>query len=62
MTYLVRVDLAANPSACFGVVVADGVVTAAAPITRWAIGRLGRDIVAYWRRRGATVTWQEVSG
>jgi hypothetical protein len=54
MTYLVRVD---SGFACFGFVVAGGRVVRSAPITKWAIGRLGRDVVAYWRNRGATVTW-----
>lgn len=57
MTYLVRVD---SGFACFGFDVVDGIVTRCAPITRWALGEPGRDVVAYWRKRGATVTWTEV--
>lgn len=57
MSYLVRVD---SGFACFGLVVDDGIVTRCAPITRWALGKAGRDVVAYWRRRGASVTWTEV--
>lgn len=55
--YLVRVDCPANPDAVFSFEVEDGVVVEAAPICRWAVGKRGREVVAYWRRRGATVTW-----
>ena len=53
--YLVRVDL---PSACFGFEVdQDGTITFAAPIARWTLGKRGREVVAYYRKRGGEVTW-----
>lgn len=55
--WLVRVETA---WVCFGFVVGpSGRVTEAAPIARWTIGKPGREILAYWRHRGATVTWSE---
>lgn len=57
LEYLVRIELA---WACFGFVVSDGVVTKAAPISKWAVGKRGRYVVDYWRSRGAAVIWTEV--
>lgn len=45
----------------FGFVVREGVVAECAPLTAWARGRSGREVVAYWRGRGAEVTWQTAS-
>lgn len=56
--YLVRVT---HGTACFGLVVVGGVVTEAAPIARWCVGKRGRDAVRYWRRRGATVIWRQTA-
>jgi len=56
--WLVRVD---NGFAVFGLVVDDaGVVVEAAPIARWAEGRRGREVVRYFRGRGAKVSWKEI--
>lgn len=53
--YLVRVE---SDFAVFGFVVKNRVVTReCAPIAKWAIGRRGREVVDYWRKRGAKVTW-----
>ena len=41
------------PHATFGLLVADGVITKAPPIARWAIGRGEHEVAAYYRRRGA---------
>lgn len=41
------------PHATFALVVRDGLVVEAAPITRWCIGRRERDVADYYRRRGA---------
>jgi hypothetical protein len=59
ITHLVRIDM---PYACFGMVVVNGVVTEAAPIARWSIGRRGRDSVRYWKKRGAKVQWTLLDG
>ena len=59
MTYLVRVD-AVRPNAVFGFDVVDGVVANAAPIACWMNGKRGKDMVGYWRKRGATVSWELV--
>lgn len=56
-SWLVCVDLL---YACFGLVIVDGVVARAPPIAFWTIGRLGREVVAYYRRKGAHVSWQEI--
>jgi hypothetical protein len=49
--YLVHVELS---EACFGFEVNDqGVIVNAAPIARWTLGRRGRQVVAYYRRREA---------
>jgi len=44
--------------ATFGFSVFRGNVIQSAPIGRWMIGKPGRDMVNYWRARGATVTWK----
>jgi hypothetical protein len=56
--WLVHVEL---PGACFGFEVTDdGWVIQAAPIAAWTIGRRGREVVSYYRRRGGLVSWQQV--
>ena len=61
-SWLVRVEQA---HAVFAIIVGpDGVVTEAAPIAGWAKGKRGREVVKYFRERGAKVTvhesvWQE---
>ena len=57
MIWLVRVE---QRHACFGFEVTDGLVTRTAPIAKWTVGRSGRDMVGYYRDRGARVTWQQV--
>lgn len=58
--WLVRVD---NGFAVFGLIVDDaGFVTEAAPIAKWSEGRRGRDVVRYFRERGAKVTWRAIDG
>jgi len=43
-------------SACFGLIVVDGVVVESAPYGRRAsLGRPIAEVAAYWRGRGATV-------
>lgn len=60
--WLVCVDSPSYPNACWGFTVeCDGRVTECAPIGRKSDGYCSwrsRDLVAYWRKRGATVTWQ----
>lgn len=57
--WLVQVD---TGWACFGFDVDEsGIVTIAAPIAAWMVGKLGRDMVTYWLQRGAEVTWQTVT-
>jgi Domain of unknown function (DUF4326) len=41
------------PYATFGLAVEGGVVVAAPPIARWAVGRPEREVAGYYRRRGA---------
>ena len=41
------------PHATFGVVTSAGVVTDAAPIALWAVGKSEREVAAYYRRKGA---------
>ena len=53
--YLVRVE---TDFATFGFIVKKGVVVEAAPIAKWSIGRSGKSVVKYWRKRGGKVTWQ----
>ncbi len=56
--WLVQVDV---PWACFGFEVTDdGWVIAAAPIAAWTVGKRGRAVVAYYRKRGGRVGWQQV--
>ena len=55
--WLVRVE---QPHACFAFEVTDGLVTRAAPIAGWTVGKPGRDVVGYYRDRDAQVTWQQV--
>lgn len=55
--YLVRVE---HESRCFGFIVSDGVVIAAAPIAKWMLDKPGRDMVDYWRKKGGTVTWNSL--
>lgn len=50
--WLVRV---VQPHAVFGLVVFDGLIIEAAPIAAWAVGRRGRQVVRYFRDRGAEV-------
>lgn len=56
-SWLVRVRL---DWACFGFVVVDNVVTEAAPIFKWGIGKSGEEAVSYWRKRSASVSWIEL--
>lgn len=48
----VQIDL---PYACFGVVVKDGVVIAAAPIAKWACGKPIGEVIAWALRKGGKV-------
>ena len=41
------------PWATFVVEVTDGIITQAAPIARWTIGKPERRVADYYRRRGA---------
>ncbi|MFA4971556.1 MAG: hypothetical protein WC683_03005 [bacterium] len=53
-TWLLRVEM---QHAVFGIIVAaDGSVMEAAPIAKWSVGKRGREVVRYFRERGATVT------
>lgn len=47
---LVRVDL---PWAVFGLILEDNVVIEAAPIASWATGKSAREVLAYYKGRGA---------
>jgi hypothetical protein len=46
--------------AVFGFVVVNGVVEMSAPIAKWSIGRKGKDVVKYWKSRGAQITWRKI--
>lgn len=48
---LIRITLS---YAVFGLIVEDAVVVEAAPIARWAVGKPIRDVLTYYRRKGAT--------
>jgi hypothetical protein len=50
MLYWVRL-----PYATFGLVVAAGRIERAPPIARWAIGKDADKVLAYYRRKGATI-------
>lgn len=54
MSWLVRVEA---PYYCAGFIVEDAWVAEAAPILRWAVGRRGRDVVEYLRKKGFKVTF-----
>lgn len=47
---LIRVVL---PWAVFGLIVEDGIVVEAAPIAAWATGKSAREVLAYYKGRGA---------
>jgi hypothetical protein len=55
--WLVRVE---QRHACFAFEVTDGLVTRAAPIAGWTVGKRGSAVVGYYRDRDARVTWQQV--
>lgn len=42
---------------CFGVVAEDGVVTAAAPLAGWAVGKTLEEFESWVRSKGGTVQW-----
>jgi hypothetical protein len=44
-----------RPAATFGLISDGFAIVEAAPIARWAVGRMEREIMRYWERRGATV-------
>jgi hypothetical protein len=48
---LIRVTLS---YAVFGLIVENDVVTEAAPIARWSVGKPIRDVLTYYRSKGAT--------
>ena len=41
------------PYATFGLITGGGVVTDAAPVAGWAVGKDERQVAAYYRRKGA---------
>lgn len=43
------------PYAVFGIVVEQGVVTVAAPIARWSIGKTSELVFQYYWKRGAVI-------
>jgi hypothetical protein len=43
------------PYATFALVLRDGIVTRAAPIAGWAVGKEEARVLRYYRRKGATV-------
>lgn len=47
---------------CFGVDATDGVVTGAAPVAKWMVGKTATWAVDYWHRRGAKVQWMRWPG
>ena len=47
---LIRVVL---PWACFGIIVEENIVVDAAPIAAWSIGKPAREVLAYFKGRGA---------
>jgi len=50
VTRLIWVSL---PYATFGIITREGMVTGAAPIARWTIGKDERYVADYYRRKGA---------
>lgn len=52
MNRLLQVD---TGYACFGIVVTDGVVTEAAPIAKWAVGKTLTEVTAHFSRKSAQV-------
>lgn len=49
---VISIDL---PHACFGIIVEDGIVVEAAPIARWATGKLAREVLLYYKKKGAKI-------
>ncbi len=47
---VVSVDL---PYACFGLIIERGIVVEAAPIAGWATGKPAREVLEYFKRKGA---------
>lgn len=58
MSQTIRVTLS---YACFGLEVEDGIVTEAAPIARWAVGKRVEDVKAYWSRKSQLEDWEEIN-
>jgi hypothetical protein len=54
-SHLLRVSVPRRPAATFGLISDGFAIVEAAPIARWAVGRMEREIIRYWERRGATV-------
>ena len=52
--YLCRVT---HRGLCFGFDAEAGIVTGAAPVARWMVGKEVAWAVEYWRRRGGRVAW-----
>lgn len=58
MTYLLQVT---SPSFCAGAEVIDGKWGIVAPIIRkWTLDLTPREAVKAWRRKGWTVTWEQL--
>jgi len=50
-----RLFLVDLPYACFGIVVHHGKVTLAPPIAAWMVGKDGRTVDSWIRRKGGTI-------